>query len=550
MESKCLLCGFQPLRSVHLQDESIAPFHHLAVCNFPPTDQEISDIQTTILPDIERDITAISTTIDAARAALQFLEQQRDALNDVQQSFQNIISIQRRIPQEIWSEIFLYAHPSNSDKNFFNWPFRSMWNLSQVCHTWRNLALSLHSCWSSIVLDFSSGPPPSERDVKLLDFFLKRSHQHVLDVTLKGHNTKDLPVPLWHMRERVFAESHRWRTVQLVEFYQARLDLRYALLRGRMPLLERLDLVFLQPMDAVISAFMDCPRLVHVTLSGADPRMLELPAKQLTSLYLRDGWPVIPFSAYEDVLSQGSSLKVLVVSLERDLRHPPPLPGSLTLPSLRDLTATEPDFLDSLRTLSRLEVAALDGRKSLNPNTLYSFYHLIQCSNCASNLAELRFFVRPLSTVHRSEPHLLLTILSQTVILAALKLEASVYWDNAEDDWCITQIVDIMRALEIVPGETVAFLPRLLSLDVKVRGHTGTDGAPYLEPHDSFIAMLKARHAGNEGRLSRLQKFHFVLCKNRTYTLHIQDVVFNDNDTSGLHELCKDGMDLIIQYHI
>ncbi|KAF9014631.1 hypothetical protein BDZ89DRAFT_1076404 [Hymenopellis radicata] len=566
MESTCLLCGARPRRSVYLEDETFLPFHHLAVCNLPPADAELSDIQATILPVVERDIAAISTTIDAARLVLQSLEQQRDALYTVQQSYRNIISTRRRIPQEIWSEIFLYAHSLNDeglDWRFSTvWPFRTIWRLSQVCQTWRNLAFSLHSCWSSIVLKSPLSWPASERGVELLAF-------HLLDISvgqeLDQNNIEDLPF-LHRMREKVFAESHRWRTARLVDYHEVSPDVLYAPLRGRLPQLELLDFNSVGAMDSdIISAFKDCPRLVKVTLIGADLHMVELPIKQITCLCLYDNWLGDNLRAYADLIGQCSLLEILLVDLVSEPAQDPLL-QSLTLPSLRDLTATYPYLLDSL-TLPRLEVAALYQRfgDDLNPDTLYSFYCLIQRSNCASNLTELRIIAVPL-TLHRSEPHLLLSILSQTTKLATLQLEAaSTLRDRSYDDddreledgrldgWSITQIMDVMRALEVVPGHTVTFLPRLVSLDIEANGRLDVECMPYLEPHDGFVAMLKARHAGNEVGLSKLEKFHFGLgAKFQGHwarpEMRIHVAVFDDHEISVLRGLCEDGMDLIVQF--
>ncbi|KAF9030419.1 hypothetical protein BDZ89DRAFT_1064612 [Hymenopellis radicata] len=514
MESNCSPCGALPRRSVLLErhDQTAIPFHRLSVSNLPPTDLEVSDIQTTILPVLDQDI----LSVDAA----------------------------------IWSEIFLHAHSLDSDHKF-DWPSRTIWQLSQVCHVWRNLALSLLSCWSSIVLRFSSEWKGSERDVEILAFVLERSRQHSLDITLCNfHRIGDSPF-LRRMREKVFAESHRWRTARLVDYHEVRPDLLYAPLRGRLPQLERLDLRAVPSEGAVISAFMVCPRLVNVTFRGWNPRMVELPMKQIACLRLYDYFAAGSFRACVDLIGQCPLLE----SLRADVIEgtPDPFLQSLTLPYLRDLKAASPNLLDYL-TLPQLEVAAV-GRKdsALHPDTLYSFYCLIKRSNCASNLTELRIMSVPL-TLHRSEPRLLLSILSQTTKLATLQLEASMFNFQekvpAPDDWSVTQMLDIMRALEVVPGHTVTFLPRLVSLDITVTHHTDPDCIPYLEPHDDFLAMLKARHAGNEVGLSKLEKFHFALGTGdpELYELRIHEALFHGHDASVLRGLCEDGMDLLIQF--
>ncbi|KAF9030449.1 hypothetical protein BDZ89DRAFT_1159324 [Hymenopellis radicata] len=571
MESNCSSSGTLPGRNVLLErhDQATIPFHHLFASNLPPTDRELYDIQTTILPVLDQDILAVDSdaAVTTGPLALESLEQERDALKTIKQNYENIISTRRRIPPEIWSEIFLYAHSLDSDKKVYR-ASRTIWKLSQVCQTWRNLAFSLHSCWSSIVLEYFSSElqVSSERNVEILAFVLERSHQHLLDITFGYLGSGDLPFPR-RMREMVFAESHRWRTARLADYHEVRRDLLYAPLRGRLPQLERLDLHTVPFEGAVISAFMDCPRLVKVTLFGPDPRVVELPVKQITCLHLRANFGDSNFRAYADLIGQCSLLEILFVdSVSEPVQDP--LLQSPTHPCLRDLTTTCPYLLDSL-TVPQLEVAALDQRVSCcTPDTLYSFCCLIQRSNCASNLTELRLIGVPL-TLHRSEPHhLLLSILCQTIKLGALQLEASMlrfqeddpfHGGGTPDDWSVTQIMDIMRALEVVPGHTVTFLPRLVSLDIMVTDHTDMDCIPYLEPHDDFLAMLKARRAGNEvGLVSKLEKFHFALrtalLEGRNlnhpemYELRKHEALFHGHDASVLRGLCEDGMDLIIRF--
>ncbi|KAF9035344.1 hypothetical protein BDZ89DRAFT_1062096 [Hymenopellis radicata] len=504
MESKRSPCGALPPRSIRVksQDQTAIPFHHLSVSNLAPTDRVLFDIQTTILPALDQDILAVDSD-----AASESLERERDALTTIKQDYANIISTRRRIPPEIWSEIFLYGHFLDSGKSF-DWP--------QVCQTWRNLALSLHSCWSAA----------SERDVELLAF-------HLLDITLlnRNRNNDDLPF-IRRMREMVFAESRRWRT--------AHIEVNSVLcspLRGRLPQLELLDFKSVGALDSgIISAFKDCPRLVTVALIEADPRMFELPVKQITCLRLSDTVGPDYFRAYGDLISQCPLLGTLRVDLRAHARDP--FLQSLTLPYLRDLKATHPNLLDYL-TLPRLEVAALDwgfaSGSSPNSGTLYSFYCLIQRSNCASNLTELRIMHTSL-TLHRSEPHLLLSILSQTTKLATLQVDASI--PCYPDKWSRTQIIDIMKALEVVPGHRVTFLPRLLSLDIKQADHDA-DCIAYLEPHDDFDG------------LSKLEKFRFSLCADYFVPRRVSEnnfPMFNDHETSVLRGLTEDGMSLDIRF--
>ncbi|KAF8901094.1 hypothetical protein CPB85DRAFT_134635 [Mucidula mucida] len=542
-------CGILPRRtSVRLERQAriAVSFRHLSMSNFPPTELELYEIQTTILPDLDQDILAVK--LDASvTTALESLEQERDALEDLKRSYEDIISTQRRIPPEIWSEIFLYGD-SMDWKREFDWPFRTIWQLSQVCQTWRNVALSLHSCWSSIELDFSSRRPAPEKDVELLSLILERSRQHSLNITLLHHGNENLPVSLCRMRDKVFAESHRWRTARLVDYHQVRPDLLYAPLRGRLPQLEHLefgpDIRGIISDDSVVLAFEDCPRLVTVCLTGADPRTIELPVEQITCLRLYNKARPGYFRPFVDLVNQCPLLESLRVDLLHEAEQDS-LVQSLTLPFLRELDASHPDLLDSL-TLPRLEVATLSNRySSLHYDTLYAFHCLIGRSNCASNLTELRIMQVPWA-LHHSEPHLLLSVLSQTTGLTTLQLEPNMFDFELRltDEWSGTQLRDVMNALAVVAGQRVVFLPRLVSLDIDVTGHDNKDGLLYLEPHDDFIALLKGRHEVG------LRRFHFGVLSGQFTTLEDDtEPVFNDHEISALRGLAADGMCVDIRFN-
>ncbi|KAF9035318.1 hypothetical protein BDZ89DRAFT_487450 [Hymenopellis radicata] len=101
MELNCSPCGALQ-RSVRLerQDQTAIPFHHLSASNLLPTDRELSDIQTAVLPVLDQDILSVDAAVTAAQLALESFEQERDALkNTIKHNHENIISTRRRIPQ-------------------------------------------------------------------------------------------------------------------------------------------------------------------------------------------------------------------------------------------------------------------------------------------------------------------------------------------------------------------------------------------------------------------------------------------------------------------
>ncbi|KAF8901089.1 hypothetical protein CPB85DRAFT_1324310 [Mucidula mucida] len=148
--------------------------------------------------------------------------------------------------------------------------------------------------------------------------------------------------------------------------------------------------------------------------------------------------------------------------------------------------------------------------------------------------------------LHHSEPHLVLSVLSQTTALATLQLEANIFDFRLDriDEWSKTQVTDVMKALEVVAGQRVVFLPRLVSIDIEVTGHTDLYFIPYLRPPDDFVGMLKARHEVG------LRRFHFgVRADHGSTSDNGPESVFDDHENCVLRGLVEDGMSLEIRFN-
>ncbi len=126
-----------------------------------------------------------------------------------------------RLPADLLHEIFVLALPTSYprpypvDDNSTSIFFASTvpHNVSRVCHSWRNLALSSTSLWSTFFFSFYN---PSDQTLKLLTRFieqhLRRSHHLPLMsfIRLEGTYNLSLPqaiVPLMSVHQS------RWRRV-------------------------------------------------------------------------------------------------------------------------------------------------------------------------------------------------------------------------------------------------------------------------------------------------------------------------------------------------
>ncbi|KAF9049400.1 hypothetical protein BDZ89DRAFT_1126776 [Hymenopellis radicata] len=178
-------------------------------------------------------------------------------------------------------------------------------------------------------------------------------------------------------------------------------------------------------------------------------------------------------------------------------------------------------------------------------------------SNCMSAITRLSLDSVPLAA---SPDRTLHSILSQTHNLTFLDLTVYIQEiepDDETDDSDQEQIVAIVKSLEVVPTETVTFLPLLSSLDIRVYDHQDSSNLLYFASVGRFASMLKARWKG-EG-LARLRRCHFVVHAWRMHRVVYRDDdvssgvgsgvanVFDEKERCIFHALIDDGMDLSIR---
>ncbi|KAF9045739.1 hypothetical protein BDZ89DRAFT_1058703, partial [Hymenopellis radicata] len=280
--SQCTNCGTFTKRSLHHEEEyqSSVLLERLRTTNFPATDEEISHVRHTILSTVSDDISSIDSKIASLHEVIRSMEEERERLINVQKRYSNLISLHRTLPLEIWSEIFLYMLSSASAPNAFD-ASGSIWKLSHVCQRWRNITLSLHSCWSTMDIRFPQAAQ-HEGDVQCLEAVIQRSRQGILDVSL-SNDISDTQTSNPSILKRIFDI----RVLHLSD-WGGDLIMLYMSLHNRLPRLEAVGL-YCAPLELeehlAASVFKDCPRLTKLTLGGG---MLgvEFPWDQITELDL------------------------------------------------------------------------------------------------------------------------------------------------------------------------------------------------------------------------------------------------------------------------
>ncbi|KAF9000356.1 hypothetical protein BDZ89DRAFT_1082362 [Hymenopellis radicata] len=530
------------------------------------TDQEASHIQKTILPSIEADISSMTAKVADLQVMLHSMEQERDALEAVHKQYRNLIHPHRAVPPELWSEIFLFAifGQIELDEDFDACDSSGpIWALSQVCRPWRDIALSLHSLWSKIIVDLT----PSAGKVRILELVLQRTGQHSLDVTLgnadvldRARRSSDIH-SLLTLKDQVvgmaFAESHRWRTLEILEYADS--DILYAPLCDRLPRLESLSLYFsydptlgaeAQPVNP---AFKDCPRLTKVALVGKR-RSINLPYARITDLYIQNDWEPLLHEdclAYIRLVGQCTSLKKLRIighsNSDPSFLSAPLIPPLMIHSNLRKLITGCDHIIDHL-TLPQLEEAILSKERDREyANILPSFDRLLRRSHCTS-LTKLNII--DLTSIDR----LIISVLSQTPNLTTVGLRTSMAADgDASNPQAMQAATEFIQALQVRPQQTVTFLPRVSSVKIHLIEHMDSSEIPYFGPRGSFSSMVRARWAGDAKRgLAKLEKFHFGLSAGLLGSPYHDTTgrlphLANEVEAHILSRLVHDGMDLVIR---
>ncbi|KAJ7082460.1 hypothetical protein B0H15DRAFT_803273 [Mycena belliarum] len=245
----------------------------------------------------------------------------------------------RRLPTEILHLILrAYVHGDAYERVVDDDPFwtpPSPWTLPIVCRTWRAVALSYPDLWTDVVVPLNYYGFTAER----VEVQLARSASKPLTVLISDENWLCDPNAVIESLKAVVSQSHRWREARLALGDPAYRPL-LAAVRGRLGILERLQLYNSPPHFAAESPLYLAPSLQHV----AFPRhgfahKSPFPLGNLISL--RVCWDTYG-PATIAALALCSSLHTLtLVGIPSAF-----LADQLVLPALRVLHLENPQFLD------------------------------------------------------------------------------------------------------------------------------------------------------------------------------------------------------------
>ncbi|KAL0063517.1 hypothetical protein AAF712_009614 [Marasmius tenuissimus] len=259
---------------------------HLLSSNYAPTDAEASQTLT-LIEEEERALAACISGIANFRWVLEDLIGRKSILKERIKQRRAAVSVTRRIPVELWVQIFARLYSMTEDE----YPLtlhtsQGVWMapaiaLSQVCSRWRGILLSTPALWTSIDISLSSLPPSSQR---LLELYLRNSKQHPLHVKLQGGNyyARIHAEAVETLRDTIMTHIHRSESLSCHHFGK-----QFVIPEGSLSNLIALTDNSRDRNAQWQAAFKDAPRLTSVTSSFLYP-LHDLPYHQLTSLECRN----------------------------------------------------------------------------------------------------------------------------------------------------------------------------------------------------------------------------------------------------------------------
>ncbi|KAF8906141.1 hypothetical protein CPB85DRAFT_1563484 [Mucidula mucida] len=392
----CLPSAVQPLLAI-LQD--------LLLTNNPPSSQDFTVVSECVclLDDlIAKSDAAIALTftpydqIPGKQTALRNEQKTKRAkLQHLRKRVDSVISVIRRLPQEIWQEIFFFVCSSDHNGNLNVFHLRDpLYVVNQVCRTWRTTSHHHPRLWSQIVIETSRVRSRRESLLRL-GMVLERARSVPLD--FKFFSRSESPGLSVALLSLLTEYSHQWRSAE-VHWLTPNEARPLELIRGRVPELQELNVSFtrggedVKPTD-LISAFQSAPKLLQVGLHHfpLDQVLLDASVKQnlqclaITYPDKEEDTDLVPVPSLFEIISGYPSLKAL--RLSRSWKSdagawPAPCAPRTVYAGLRSLRAVEGDSLNRISLPSLINLAVGINSEVLTPGILPCLISLLRHSRC------------------------------------------------------------------------------------------------------------------------------------------------------------------------
>ncbi|KAL0572451.1 hypothetical protein V5O48_009520 [Marasmius crinis-equi] len=296
----CSNCNFDFATSQNrIKGPSDALYSRFSHTNSYPSPHEDAAIQGEIAEAITQ-ISFINDAIGQLRETMSALDGEKHRLEGVMERYRSILRPVHRLPPEILSKIFRLTLDFSASSNAEGLariqppsslcPLRPPWVPSQVCRSWRQLALGTPDLWTFVSFGFPTSKGPALRSqLHRLQLQLQRSANHSLDIITRT------PSPNSSCIERFLiplcSYSPNWQNLR-IELNNDAFFLGLPPITGRLQELRSLHLHIGGAIAAQFGCFRFAPQLTKLSLSGGrrlgsviddnNPRILKLPYRQIT----------------------------------------------------------------------------------------------------------------------------------------------------------------------------------------------------------------------------------------------------------------------------
>ncbi|KAF9039210.1 hypothetical protein BJ165DRAFT_1496836 [Panaeolus papilionaceus] len=284
--------GLQP-KPLHHDNDLALQFSHLYQCNEPPKDDECDILQQMIAHDsaqLKLLNAQISTGFDYPPGSLDIMRHAQTQVEGRIAQMKFVVSPIRRLPPEILQHVFILGSPSkhklgDSLDELPHVEARDRpWVVSQICHSWRNIALSTPELWNIL-------PPFYIEDQ---ESFEKQSRQHELFKHTIGLSRamplqfylecKDPDVKTHLVVDLLLENAETWVSANIN--LHASLLPTFNVVKGRLHRLRYLTLRLWGPFNDDLPVdwhmFAEAPNLQQVSHYSAMNHQMQLPPDQIT----------------------------------------------------------------------------------------------------------------------------------------------------------------------------------------------------------------------------------------------------------------------------
>ncbi|KAK1221269.1 hypothetical protein PQX77_015929 [Marasmius sp. AFHP31] len=190
--------------------------------NYAPSAKELKELEHLVIEPQER--------IRKLDEEIKRLQTQRDELQQFVDSHRALAAPFRRLPADIWGEIFVHCLPTNRLNLAVCTVKEAPLLFTTVCRAWKEVALNTPRLWSSLHILASGSPTPSEIDcprrqlqekiLRGIELWLNRSGSRPLTLSVymvesgltdeQSGIVSTYPLELMDLLAKY---SHRWRTL-------------------------------------------------------------------------------------------------------------------------------------------------------------------------------------------------------------------------------------------------------------------------------------------------------------------------------------------------